>query len=377
LSKLVMSLRVLIVPDKFKGTLTAQAAADAIARGWRKARPGDRLELLPMSDGGDGFGEVLADLLGARRKSVRTVDAAHRPLTAPWWWEPRTKTAIIESAKVVGLALLPRGKFHPFELDTFGLGAALEAAAANGARHILVGIGGSATNDAGFGVARALGWKFFDRAGAAIESWTDLPPLSRAVAPRRKLIRDLRVAVDVQNPLLGVRGCSRIYGPQKGLRKRDFARSEMCLRRLADILARDLGRDDRREPGAGAAGGLGFGLRAFLSARLLPGFDLFATHAALDRRLRMCDVVITGEGALDRSTLMGKGVGEIARRARARGLPCIGLGGVVNDRASLTRLFTETHALAPDLTDGESAMRQAAPWLELLSNRAARSLALL
>src|ERR1700756_1294305 len=150
-----MALKVLIVPDKFKGTLTARAAAMAIARGWRKARPADALELLPMSDGGDGFGEVLSGLLHAKKIAVKTVDAAHRPIRAHWWWEAKSKTAIVESANVIGLALLPSKKFHPFQLDTLGLGAVIRAAVKRGAKHCFVGIGGSATNDAGFGVARA------------------------------------------------------------------------------------------------------------------------------------------------------------------------------------------------------------------------------
>jgi glycerate kinase len=171
-------MKVLVVPDKFKGTLTAAAAAEAMARGWRKARPQDQLDLLPMSDGGDGFGEVVSALLQASPQTVKTVDAAHSPRHATWWWERKTKTAIIESAKIIGLAMLPPGKFHPFELDTFGLGAGLRAAQAEGATRILVGIGGSATNDGGFGVARALGWKFLDERGKQIECWTKLHRLS-------------------------------------------------------------------------------------------------------------------------------------------------------------------------------------------------------
>ena len=147
----LMPLNVLIVPDKFKGTLTAAAAAQAIARGWRRARPKDQLELLPMSDGGDGFGEVISQLLHARAQSIKTVDAAHRPCKAAWWWEPESRFAVVESAKVVGLAMLPPRAFHPFQLDTFGLGAVLRAAQSRGARQILIGIGGSATNDGGFG----------------------------------------------------------------------------------------------------------------------------------------------------------------------------------------------------------------------------------
>src|SRR6266480_1472249 len=158
-----MPLNVLIVPDKFKGTLSAQVAADLIARGWREARPQDTLELLPMSDGGDGFGEVLGRLLDVQEQTIATLDAAHNPLQAKWWWDPQTGTAIIESAKIIGLALLPPNKFHPFDLDTYGLGAALLAAADVGAQHCLIGIGGSATNDGGFGVARSFGWIFLDQ----------------------------------------------------------------------------------------------------------------------------------------------------------------------------------------------------------------------
>ncbi len=366
-----MSLRVLVVPDKFKGTLTAHAAAAAIARGWRRARTHDRITLLPMSDGGDGFGEILSAQLKARAQTIATLDAAHRPLESLWWWEPKSKTAIIESAKIIGLALLPPGKFHPFALDTFGLGAALQAATKKGARRILIGIGGSATNDAGFGVARALGWQFFDKRGLAIERWTGLHRLASVVPPRQRLFRELIVAVDVQNPLLGAHGCSRVYGPQKGLRTRDMIPSERNLRRLADVLEGEIGNDYCSKAGAGAAGGLGFGLRSFFGARLAPGFDLFAKHAKLEEHLRSTSLVITGEGALDKSTLMGKGVGEIARRAKRMKLPCVGLGGAVNDRAQVLKLFAQAHALAPDLASVDEAKARPAFWLEELAARVA------
>src|SRR5437867_1363494 len=157
-----MPFKVLVVPDKFKGTLTAQAAAELIAEGWHEARPQDKLELLPMSDGGDGFGEVLSRLLDVQEQTIATLDAAHSPREAKWWWDPKTRTAIIESAKIIGLALLPPNKFHPFDLDTFGLGAALQAAADMCARHCLMGIGGSATNDGVVVVAGSLGWQYHD-----------------------------------------------------------------------------------------------------------------------------------------------------------------------------------------------------------------------
>ena len=152
-----MPLRVLIIPDKFKGTLTARAAAEAIARGWRKARAHDCLDLLPMSDGGDGFGEVTSALLKARSQRVKTVDAAHRPCVARWWWEPRTRTAIIESAAVIGLAMLPPKRFHPFQLDTLGLGAVVRAAAKKGARRCLMGIGGQRHQRRGLRPGASLG----------------------------------------------------------------------------------------------------------------------------------------------------------------------------------------------------------------------------
>jgi glycerate kinase len=369
-----MPLHVLIIPDKFKGTLTAAAAAEAIARGWRKARAGDSLSLLPMSDGGDGFGEVTSALLKARIQHVRTVDAAHRPCVAKWWWEPHTRTAIIESAAVIGLAMLPPQRFHPFQLDTLGLGAVVRAAAKKGASRCRMGIGGSATNDGGFGLARALGWEFLDHKGGVIERWTGLQQLERIRAPqRRRWFKGFVVATDVRNRLLGRRGASRVYGPQKGLRPQDFTWAERCLGRLARVAKAQFGRDFAREPGAGAAGGLGFGLLAFLGAELQPGFDLFARQAKLGRRLRAADLVVTGEGAIDCSTLMGKGVGQIARRCRELKLPCIGLAGVVSTSSGTGACFTQAHALT-ELTSPAQAKVKAAYWLERLAQQIAATL---
>src|SRR5882724_4740191 len=366
-----MSLKVLIIPDKFKGTLTAWQAAEAMARGWRKSRPQDKLDLLPMTDGGDGFGEITGGLLRAKVRTVATVDAAHRPCRAQWWWEPQSKTAVIESAGVIGLAGLPPKKFHPFELDTFGLGAVVRAAIKKGAARCLIGIGGSATNDAGFGLARALGWNFLDRRGNPITRWTQLHSLATVRPPRRtRWFGQLIVAVDVRNPLLGPRGCSRVYGPQKGLTSKDFPHAEACLRRLAAVLDQRLHRGHAREPGAGAAGGLGFGLACFLGAQLRPGFELFARKAKLNERLRRADLVITGEGAMDASTFMGKGAGEIARRCLKLKIPCIALAGEITGRHR-TGLFAAEHSLT-ELTSGEKARRRPAYWLERLAARAAR-----
>ena len=362
-----MPLHVLIIPDKFKGTLTAAAAAEAIARGWRRERAGDVLSLLPMSDGGDGFGEVVSALLKARIQRVNAVDAAHRPCVTRWWWEPRTRTAIIESAAVIGLAMLPPKRFHPFQLDTFGLGAVVHAAVKKGAKHCLMGLGGSATNDGGFGLARALGWEFVDRKGELIEQWTGVGELARIRVPRRRRWFDTVVAAtDVQNRLLGERGASRVYGPQKGLRARDFALAERCLGRLARLVKQQFGCDFARVPGAGAAGGLGFGLLAFLGAEMQPGYDLFARQAELEKQLRAADLVVTGEGAIDRSTLMGKGVGQIAQRCRQLKIPCVALAGMLSRELGSGAGFTEARGLT-ELTSAAQAKARPAFWLERLA----------
>jgi glycerate 2-kinase len=367
-----MPLRVLIVPDKFKGTLTAQAAAQAIARGWHKARREDVLDLLPMSDGGDGFGEVTSSLLHAKRQVVRSLDAAHRPCAATWWWEPASRTAVIESARVVGLAMLPAGQFHPFKLDTAGLASLIQAAARRGARRCMFGLGGSATCDAGFGLASALGWEFLDAGGRQIEQWTGLARLKRIQAPsRRTWFEQTVVAVDVQNTLLGRRGTTRIYGPQKGLRPADFALTERCLRRLARVVGQQFGESFADGPGAGSAGGLGFGLRAFLGAKLEPGFALFARLAGLEKHLRRADLVITGEGAIDRSSFMGKGAGQIVQRCRELQIPCLGLAGVLGCRAEDRRQFTRLHALT-ELVSVDEAKARPAYWLERLAEQVAR-----
>jgi len=368
-----MGLRVLIVPDKFKGTLTAREAAAAMARGWRDARKDDSLELLPMSDGGDGFGAVLSELLGAETRVTKTVDAAHRTITAEWWWEPKSATAIIEAARVNGLAQLPPGKYHPFELDTFGVGDLLKDAAGAGARRCVMGIGGSATNDGGFGVARAMGWEFFNAKSAALDRWTDLHSLTQIkILQHERWFEEFAVAVDVNNPLLGPAGCTRIYGPQKGLKESDFEFAERCLGCLAGIAQQELHVSTAAEPGAGAAGGLGFGLRTFLGAKLEPGFELFAQLANLAARIQNADLVLTGEGAIDEQTLMGKGVGELAALCRRLNKPCFGLAGVVTDEQKARQLFTNVQSMAA-VTSVDEAKADAAKWLEEIARRAAQA----
>jgi len=329
------------------------------------------VKLLSMSDGGDGFGELISRLLHAKRRVVRTVDAAHRPLAAIWWWEPKSRMAIIESARVVGLAMLPPARYHPFQLDTFGLGPVIREAFRLGAKRCLVGLGGSATNDGGFGFARALGWKFLDASGGMIAEWTRLDELSEIRAPRHRAgFDELCVAVDVQNPLLGPRGATRVYGAQKGLKSGDFRRAESCLRRLALVVRRQSGSECARIPGAGAAGGLGFGFLAFLGGRLEAGFASFARHSELARHLRRADLIITGEGRIDTSTLMGKGTDQLARLCRQSRKPCIAFAGCDALPPRMRHSFMKIHALA-NLATLKDACAEPALWLERLAARVA------
>jgi glycerate kinase len=349
------SRRILIVPDKFKGTLSAEAACAAIAAGWRSVRPADDLDCLPMSDGGDGFGGVLARLTKAKTRIVRTVDAAHRPIRANWWWAPGQSLAIVESARVIGLAMLPERRFHPYQLDTFGLGRLLEKAVRLGAKQCLLGIGGSATNDGGFGLARALGWRFLDKQEHELDQWWQLIRLARIAAPEVPLKLRVTVAVDVRNPLLGLRGCSAIYGPQKGLQPDDISYADKCLRRLSEVWRQPHADNLARWPGAGAAGGLGFGLMTFAGAELRDGFEVFAQAAGLGPRIRRADLVITGEGAIDRQTYMGKGVGQVGRLCQKLGVPCVALAGVA-PRPPARKLFGEIKALT-DIATVDMAKR--------------------
>lgn len=367
-----MARNVLIAPDKFKGTLTAREAAEAIAEGWRRVRPDDRLDLLPMSDGGDGFGELLGEALGAEVRTVKTIDAAHRSCVARWWWVDETKTALVESANVIGLAMLPKGKFQPHDLDTFGLGEVLKDVARAGAKRCVIGIGGSATNDAGTGLARALGWSFVGN-GNSIERWMDLAGLESIERPAQGLgIESVEVAVDVQNPLTGDKGCSAVYGPQKGLRPDEIQPADAAISRLAEVASTVLG-TTADTPGDGAAGGLGFGLRCFTGGTLRPGFELFADQIGFVSRLSEVDLVVTGEGSIDRSTLMGKGVGELAALCGGKGIPCIGLGGVVADADELRGRFTQVAGIVDEVADVNEALARPADCLARLAAKVAES----
>lgn len=350
--------KVLIAPDKFKGTLTAAQAARAIERGLRARTPEIRARLLPIADGGEGTTEaVCAALPDAQRVSIPAVGPQN---------ETRNGTAAIAGARaffemacVAGLKDVPREKQNPWRLDTRGVGVMLrELAARDGIRTINAGLGGSATNDAGLGMASALGFRFLDTDGRDVET---LPEnFGRVVSiarPERNFLEGAEIVAlcDVTNPLLGPNGASFVYGPQKGLR--DPERMDAALARIADIAARDLGADFRDAPGAGAAGGLGYGLMMFCGAKLRPGFETIAELADIEAAVRECDLVITGEGRLDSQTLSGKGPAELARLARRAGKPVVAFGGCVEAGAekALRDVFADVVTLSGPRSDGDGA----------------------
>lgn len=327
-------MKVLICPDKFKGSLDALAVAEAIAQGWRRARPDDDLTLRPISDGGDGFGSLMGRQLSLTPLALPTTDAAGRPISGEAWIG--SGIGVFETATVIGLAHLPPGRFHPFDLDTRGLGSAFRTLHSQDARRLVVGIGGSATNDGGFGLAMATGWRFVDRDGNPIERWTDLERLHALEEPDAPTRFDrVDIAADVTNPLLGPEGASRIYGPQKGLQESDFGKAEACLGRLAEVVDAHLDTPFSTRPGAGAAGGLGFALAAFLGGAFRSGFDLFAAAVGLRETIQEADIIVSGEGGIDASTEMGKGVGGVLDLGKDFEKPFVLIGGQA-DRAALS-----------------------------------------
>lgn len=346
------SFRVVAAPNAFKGTLDAVAAARALAEGVRRACPDCTVDEIPLSDGGDGFLRVTAALAGGTCVSVPVHDPLDRPVEAPFCLLPRKGGAVVESALAAGISLLKPEERNPLEASTRGVGELIRHALDRGITSMRVGVGGTATVDGGCGMAQALGIRFLDRRGRA------LPRLCGGVLGRiariRMAGRDPRLegcsvegAVDVENPLLGPEGAARVYAPQKGAGPEDTARLEEGLARLAEVIRNDLGIDADSPPGAGAGGGLGAGLFAFLGARLRPGFDLLAERARLEARIAASDLVLTGEGRLDRQTFFGKAPARVAALAAARGIPCIALAGSVEvARESLHRHgFMEARAL--------------------------------
>jgi glycerate kinase len=327
-------MRIVLAPQEFKGTLTAHEAAEAMAAGVRRAILDAEVDSIPVSDGGPGLMEALLTSLGGRTLHLTAQDPLGRPIEAGWALLA-DGTAVIESAAAAGLVLLTEAEKEPARTSTYGVGLMILAALDQKCTRIIVGLGGSATNDGGAGMASALGVQFLDIDG------TQLPPGGAALArldriDASRLDRRLRnveivAASDVTNPLCGPEGASFIYGPQKGASRELALELDAALLRYASMVERDLSVRVVDASGAGAAGGLGAGLIAFANAQVLPGFDVVAETIGLLGRIQHADLVITGEGRLDGQTAYGKAVFGVARMAKQMGVPVLVVPGVLGD----------------------------------------------
>jgi len=369
-------MRIVVAPDKFEGSLSADEAARAIEAGLRRARPDAEVVRLPVGDGGAGtLAAVLA--AGFERVAVRASGPTGEPVDAAI--AVQGASAFVEMAEASGLRRLPGGVKAPRDATTYGTGELVRAALDRGARQLVLGIGGSATTDGGSGMASALGVRLLDGRGG------DLPPGGAALLrlaridtsgldPRVAEV-DVTVASDVDNPLVGPQGAAAVYGPQKGAGPDDVLLLDSALRRYARVLAADLGVDLADTPGAGAAGGLGAGAIAFLGASLRPGIELVLELVGFAEAAAGADLVITGEGKLDAQSLRGKAPFGVARAATGQGVPVVALGGVVEvaERELRAAGFEEAHALTELEPDVERCIAEAAPLLERLAERLGRA----
>lgn len=357
-------LHILLAFDKFKGSLTANAASEAVARGLRRGGVGGEIEICPIADGGEGFTDTMITAMGGEWMEAAVHDAQGREIMARYGLIQRDGgiDAVMEMSAASGLALVSDRPLHPHGASTYGTGEMMRQAQQLGVRRIIIGIGGSATNDGGIGMAAALGFQFLDASGKAVDDlpadWERVARIGRSPTWNGKVI----VASDVTNPLLGENGATRVYGPQKGVK--DIVFFEARLQSLADMVTRDLACDHRDEPGAGAAGGLGFGLMSFCGAELCGGFDLVADITGLRERITRADLVITGEGRLDAQSLNGKGPVGVAQMARAAGKPVVGIGGLVESSDELLEKFDAIWQVKPEGMPVAEAIARAAELLE-------------
>ncbi|REC94641.1 glycerate kinase [Kushneria indalinina] len=367
-------MHILIAPDSFKDALGATDAANAIAEGVRQAAPDADWTLCPLGDGGEGTLEALLVASNAEARSLEVHDALNRPRTAQWGWIADRRTAIVELAEASGLQHLTNEERDALHTTTRGVGELIHAALEEGAEHLILTLGGSATNDGGTGMMSALGVRFLDKSdrvlapgGAAL---ADLARIDCSGIDSRVAGLTVEAAVDVNNPLCGDQGASAIFGPQKGATKAQVNQLDQALARLAEVTANATGQDHRDSAGAGAAGGMGFAALAFLSATLRPGIELVMEQVGFDQALERADLVITGEGRLDGQSLSGKTPIGVSRAAHRQGVPCVVLAGKLD--SGWEKALDEGVTAAFALADGPMALEEAlerAP--ELLSARSA------
>lgn len=376
-------MKIVIAPDSFKEALDAKDVCEAIARGVRRVRPDADLDLIPMADGGEGTVDALVTATNGTFRHTTVTNPLGDPVNAKWGILG-DGTAVIEMAAASGLALFAANLRDPTRTTTFGTGELIAAALDASARRILIGIGGSATNDGGTGAAQALGVTFRDSEGSRISAHLtggDLKNI-RSIDLGTRDVRlesiPVEVACDVDNPLCGPRGAAAIYSPQKGATPEQVQQLDANLAHLADVIERDLGRNVRDFSGAGAAGGLGAGLVTFCDAAIRPGVQLVMDAVAFTRRIENADLIITGEGRIDRQSMMGKVIDGVGRAGKAAGVPVIALAGLIGDGAEGTLDVLESyHCINPPTLPIDEALTHTAQYLEkttdtILRNRNTR-----
>lgn len=328
-------MKIVIAPDSFKESLSSPEVAREIANGFRQVFPQAELIELPIADGGEGTVEALLAATGGQPRSATVTGPLQQPVEAHYGVCGDGQTAVMEMAAASGLHLVPEHRKNPLETTSLGTGELIKHALDAGYRKFIIGIGGSATNDAGVGMLQALGVKFLNHQGQQIGSTggalKDLEKIDISGLDQRLQECRIEVACDVDNPLTGERGASVIFGPQKGATEAIVEQLDQSLARFADCVRRDLGKDIENVSGAGAAGGMGAAMLAFLDAELKPGVDIIIEQVGLERLLEGADLVITGEGRLDGQTAFGKAPAGVAKTAAKYNIPVIAIAGSLGD----------------------------------------------
>lgn len=372
-------MRVLIAPDKFKGSLSAPRVAEAMARAVARACPRAEIDRAPMADGGEGTVDALVAATGGTIREARVTGPLGEPVLAVFGLLGDGKTAVVEMASASGLWRLSPERRDPWRATTRGTGELLLAAVGAGATKVVMGIGGSATNDGGAGLGQALGFGLLDAEGREIGSGGgELGRLARIEPPLSSNALagvEIAIACDVANPLCGPSGASAVYGPQKGATPEMVARLDANLEHFAGIILRDLGVDIRDLPGAGAAGGLGAGLVAFAGGRLQKGVDLIIEAVKLKDRLAGAALCLTGEGALDGQSAYGKTAVGVARLARSMGCPTLAIAGTIGPGAEavLEEGISAYFSICPGPVTEAEAMERAAELIETTTHQVVRA----
>ncbi len=353
-------MRVLIAPDKFKGSLSAREVAENIAAGVREVLPNAKIYIVPVADGGEGTAEVICGELNGSWVNCKAHDPLGREIDARYAYIDNRKLAVIEMSEAAGMRRLRHGEYDVDLATTFGVGEMLLHAVCHGAEEIVIGLGGSATNDGGLGMARALGFRFFEQEKELAVRVSELVRLMRIEKPGTLALPKIIAAADVRNPLLGENGATRVFGPQKGLTADKIDMFERALAKLADVVSQESGVDYRERAGAGAAGGLGFGLMSFCEAPVQPGFDVVADVVGLESKIKDVDVVITGEGSLDRQTLEGKTPAGVAKLARKFGKHVYAVVGRASEDRQVREIFDRVYELGGSIPEAPELLRQRA-----------------